>query len=127
MFVRPTMQLVTTQQQRALFGATVRKLRLDKRWSQRDLAERVNVPDSTVAAWEQGGGAREHNVRALEAVFDLEPGDLGHLLGQAPPPTIQSPEDAIKADIGIPAEHRRTLLAHLAEIRRLEAEADETS
>lgn len=74
-----------------------------------------------MAGWEQGGGAREENVIALERLFDLESGHLGWILGQAPPPAMHSPEDAIEADPDISPGHKRILLAALAEIRRLAA------
>jgi transcriptional regulator with XRE-family HTH domain len=114
---------VPSNEQRATFGEAVRRLREARGWSQHDLAERLGLVDSAVANWEQGGGARSSNVAALENLFGLEPGHLGWILGQSRPPAIHSPEDAIKADDRIPEPHKRTLLAHLAEVRKLTAEA----
>jgi transcriptional regulator with XRE-family HTH domain len=110
---------MTTQEQRAAFGATVRRLREARRWSQADLAEQLGVAPTTVAKWEQGGGARDERVRSIEAVFGLDGGALGWLLGQTQPPEMHTPEIALEADDSIPAEHKRTLLAHLAEVRKI--------
>lgn len=116
---------MSTTQQRAYFGATVKRLREEHGWTRRDLADRLGVGVTAIGNWEQGlRGAEEQNVVALERVFELEPGTLGWILGQSPPPEIHSPEMAIEADESIPPEHRRTLLAHLAEIRRINAEGE---
>ncbi len=115
----PTIRAMTTQQQRDAFGSTVRRLREARGWSQQALGLKVGVTASAVTQWERGTGAREEHVRALEDLFEQTPGSLGWILGQAPPPAMHSPEDAIEADPDIPAEHKRTLLAHLAEVRRI--------
>jgi transcriptional regulator with XRE-family HTH domain len=110
---------VSTEKQRVTFGATVRRLREARGWSQNDLASRLGVTGGAVAQWEQGAtGPREQNVVQLEELFDT-PGQLGWIIGQGPPPAVHSPEDAIEADPRIPEHHKRTLLAHLAEIRRI--------
>ncbi len=117
------MRSMTTREQRRNFGVRIRELRAARSWSQHDLAAQLEVTDATVAKWERGGGATEANVLALESIFGLEAGTLGSKLGQAPHPAMPSPEDAIAAS-GLPVDYQRTLLAHLAEIRRLVAEGE---
>lgn len=107
-----------SNEQRATFGEAVRRLREARGWSQHDLAERLGLVDSAVANWEQGGGARKATVVALEKLFGLEDGHLGWILGQARLPAMPEPEDAIRADDRIPEDHKETLLAHLAAVRR---------
>lgn len=116
---------MSTTQQRAYFGATVKRLREERGWTRRELADRLGVGVTAVGNWEQGlRGAEEQNVVAMEAAFDKEPGTLGWILGQSPPPEIHSPEIAIEADDSIAPEQKRPLLAHLAEIRRINAEGE---
>ncbi len=116
----PTIRPMTTSDQRARFGAKVRRYREARGWSQLALSSRLDVTASAVAQWEQGrGGAREEHVQALEVLFELDPGTLGADLGHAPSPVTQPPEDAIESAEWIPDEHKRTLLAHLAEVRRI--------
>lgn len=114
---------MTTREQRANFGRAARVRREERGLTQRELAQRIGVTESAVANWEQGTtGARERNVVALEDALDMERGELGWHIGQATPPGLHSPEIAIGADDKIPADHKRTLLAHLAEVRRIAAE-----
>lgn len=113
---------MTTHPHRATFGAKVRELREARGWTQKDLAQRLGMSNGAIAGWEQGGTAKEPVVVRLEDLFELEPGTLGSILGYAPPPEVPLPEDAIEADATIPPEHKRTLLAHLAEVRRIVAE-----
>lgn len=118
--LRPTLCVVSTEKQRETFGATVRQLREARGWSQSDLASRLGVTGGAVHQWEIGAvGAREANVVQLEELFGLASGTLGSHLGQAPHPEMPAPENAIRADSEIPPDLKRTLLAHLAEIRRI--------
>jgi len=114
------MRPVTTRRQRDLrakFGARVRQERQALGWSQARLAEELSTAPSTVAYWEQGGGATEEYVDALEALFGLEPGTLGWMLGYKDPPSRLRTEDAIERDDNIPEGYKRVLRAALAEIR----------
>lgn len=114
---------MTSAQQRKIFGQKVKQHREDRGWLQQELARRVGVTPSAVSNVEQGiRGASEAVVVALEDTFELPRGELGSMLGQAPTPVTQSPEDAIEADASIPPEHKRPLRAHLAEIRRVIAD-----
>lgn len=114
---------MTTQEQRANFGRAVRRRREELGLLQRELAEQIGVTESAVANWEQGTtGARERNVVALEDALGMARGELGWHIGQATPPGLHSPEIAIGADEKIPADHKRILLAALAESRRIAAE-----
>lgn len=113
------MRLMTTEEQRTKFGDAIRRERSARGWSQHALAVRLDVTDAAVTKWERGGGASQANVRAIEEAFELDPGTLGSLLGQAPPLAMPSPEDAIEADERLPAGYKRVLLAALAEIRRI--------
>lgn len=109
------------EERRQAFGARLREARQAKGLSLRELGEQVGVTLGTVSNLELGRrGVREDVVIGLEDALGLDRGELGWLLGFAPAPDTPEPEEAIRADRSIPDDHKRTLLAHLAEIRKLD-------
>jgi len=108
---------MTAQEQQAAFGAALRRLRKGRRLTQPALADLVGVSLSTIAQWEGGRtGATEQSVLKLEEILGAAAGELGHHIGYA----ATTPEEAIEADAGLPAELKRTLLARIAAARRVE-------
>lgn len=64
--------------------ATLRELRLAKFWTQRELAERAQVTESTVATIERGvHRPRLSTARALAAALGAEPGAIDWPAGPA--------------------------------------------
>jgi transcriptional regulator with XRE-family HTH domain len=114
---------VSKDELRAAFGDAVKRARAARGWTLRELARRCEVAPNAVSQWESGRGAREDSVAKLEEVFGFPDGHLGWMLGYSLPPPSVSAEAAIAGDPSIPDEHKATLLAHLAEVRRI-VEAD---
>ena len=110
---------MTKDQLRADFGNAVRRAREARGWSLRELARRCDVRPNSVSQWEGGRGAREDKVAQLEDVFGMERGQLGWMLGFSLPPSSVRVEAALQSDPTIPDDHKATLLAHLAEVRRI--------
>lgn len=62
------------------FKDVLRQLRLERGWSQSDLADRLQSTKSTVSNWEQG--TRIPKVDMLEEIADLFNVDVDYLLGK---------------------------------------------
>lgn len=119
---------MATESQRTVFRHVVTRKRGEADLTQEELAERVGVSRGTVSEWERGASApRRATAKRLELVLGTEPDEICGLLGFAAASSSTSvAEAAIEADEGIPAHHKRTLLAHLAEVRKISAEEGET-
>lgn len=115
---------VATKAQRARFRHVLQQARADAGLSQRDLARLVEVSSGAVSQWEMGETApRESTAAALERVLNLEPGDLGGLLGYEPGPpagdgAVASVAEAAEADERLRPRDRRLLMALYRELVR---------
>ncbi|MDK9720873.1 MAG: helix-turn-helix domain-containing protein [Rhodospirillales bacterium] len=94
-------------------------MRLDRGWSQEQLAGISGVSVRTIQRLEQGAPAGLESAKALAAAFGLTPADL-QLNGKEAPMTAPSPTDETVALIlcrqdtnRSPAERRRRFLHHL--------------
>lgn len=47
-----------------------------KDWTQQELADRLGVRRQALALWEAGGGIRDHRMRALARLLELDPASL---------------------------------------------------
>ncbi len=52
-------------------GKNIARLRKEKGWSQSTLAQKLNVSDSTVSAWENGKGSPDSHVERITDVFNV--------------------------------------------------------
>lgn len=62
------------------FPEILKALRTQRKWSQSDLAERLNISKSTVSMYEQG--LREPNFKTLNMLADIFQVDLDYLIGR---------------------------------------------
>lgn len=63
-----------------IHGAILKRLRLEKGWTQKDLAEKLNKAESTIGMWEQG--RRELDYDSLKEIADLFDVSIDFLLGR---------------------------------------------
>lgn len=106
------------QDRRRAFGAQLRQAREAKNFGLRHLAAELGISYGMLGRVERGEhGMAEDSVQRAEKLLDLSPGELGWLLGQAPPPDAPSAEAAIESDPTIPAAVKQPLLDLLAAIR----------
>lgn len=69
------------------------RLRVERGWSQRDLAERLGISKTAVHYYEKGKIKPSFDMLCLmEEVFNV---DLPHIIGSTDKVTLRSPEDAI--------------------------------
>ena len=74
------------------FKDVLRMLRMERGWSQNDLAERIHSTKSTVSNWEQG--TRVPKIEKLEEIADLFNVDIDFLLGKTDKTTkIPQPQE----------------------------------
>lgn len=108
----------------AIAGRAIRRERQTTGWSQAELARRCGLSSSAVAGFE---GGQRPGAKALNAMFPVLhcTSELAWLLGFMPELGRVSPELAIELDDSIPEPHKRTLLACLAEVRRIAARQDQ--
>ncbi len=67
----------TTEQLRATIAANIRKARDARNYSQRELAQRMELGEMQVSRWERGVGAPSHtNLTKLAAALDVEVGSF---------------------------------------------------
>lgn len=62
-----------------LYGVTnrIKELREDRGWTQQNLADKLEVTQSTVQRWENGGRKlSERRIRHLGGIFDCHPGEI---------------------------------------------------
>lgn len=79
----------------AEFKIVLKKLRMEKGWTQKELSEKIGVSKTAVASWEQG--ARIPKVDTLEDLADLFNVDMNYLLGETDKTTkIPHPYDEIE-------------------------------
>jgi len=79
----------------AEFKTILKKLRMEKGWTQKDLSEKIGVSKTAVASWEQG--ARIPKVDTLEDLADVFNVDMNYLLGETDKTTkIPHPYDEVE-------------------------------
>jgi len=61
------------------FAKTIKELRLEKNWTQRELAEKINLTDRAVGLWETHG--REPNLTTICKLAEIFNITVGQLLG----------------------------------------------
>jgi transcriptional regulator with XRE-family HTH domain len=129
---------VTTKEQREAFRLALAHARRERQWSQRRLAEELDVSHSTVAFWERGKSLpRSPNVVELERALEVEGGTFARLLGYMPHGTMQremlSVLDAVMADPNLGERERELLLTMYRQLvqqrraERLEREAGKSA
>jgi len=95
----------------------LKSLRLEKGWSQEQLAAISGLSDRTIQRAERGETPSLETVRALAASFDLSPAQLRELI-ETPeePATMATPETSTPPVPSIPAAWQRVILAAAASI-----------
>jgi len=107
------------------FGSTVLLWRLERSWTQAELAKRARVPRPNLSAIERG--AREvslKTIRALALALDVTPGTLVDGIGPAPkaPPwsrnALERISNAVARNQPLTIPHERALARHLSNLTR---------
>ena len=71
-FDRKILKMATLQQTAEIFGMILRKLRLQRGWSQEQVAELTDLSVRTIQRIERGGQASLESANALAAIFQVE-------------------------------------------------------
>lgn len=79
-----------------LHGDILKKLRQEKNWTQKDLAEKLHKAESTVGMWEQG--RRELDYESLKEIADLFQVSTDFLLGRVTNKTDRKGDKDIEFD-----------------------------
>lgn len=101
------------------FGARLKKLRTDRKLSQRELAEKFNISQSAIAYYESG--KKEPNHEMLQKLADFFGVSLDYLLARSDNSVIDSVENLAASDDDRPAtkEDIERLLKHNPELKEM--------
>lgn len=88
-------------------GARIAELRIERAYSQSEVAKQLGVYQSTISAWETGRWAPDHeNVRRIADFFGVSPGYVRGVSDDraAPPDHDDAPKEATAAEVPAAAE-----------------------
>lgn len=91
-------------------AGTIRELRLQRAWSQEQLAEIAGISARTVQRLEQGQTAALETLKALAAAFDMP---IDRLRGGSAPLAKEDAMTEIAAPLSAPRDPRRMFRRHL--------------
>jgi transcriptional regulator with XRE-family HTH domain len=110
--------------QRDAFPRALKRARMERRLSQRELSRALGVSHSAVSQWESGRVRPiPSKVAELEQALDLDPGTLSRLLGYLPIATSDAKAaltvlEAIRADPRLGDRERELLIAMYRQLVR---------
>jgi len=79
-----------------MLDVRIKELRRDRGWTQRDLANKMNVSQQTIGSWEVGRA--EPNAEALTKLSELFEVSIDYLLGKKHTPKWASNDQVIELD-----------------------------